>query len=50
MNFASAYGLTDQIFALAIAVGFLGLAIHLAFTRLEKRALRWHPSQRLGAA
>jgi ABC-type nitrate/sulfonate/bicarbonate transport system permease component len=50
LNVASAYGLTDQIFALAIAVGFLGLAIHLAFTGLEKRALRWHPSQRLGTA
>jgi ABC-type nitrate/sulfonate/bicarbonate transport system permease component len=50
LNVASAYGLTDQIFALAIAVGFLGLAIHLAFAALEKRALRWHPSQRLGTA
>jgi len=50
VNFAQAYGLTDQLFALAIAMGFLGLAIHLAFAALEKRALRWHPSQRQGAA
>jgi ABC-type nitrate/sulfonate/bicarbonate transport system permease component len=49
VNVASAYGLTDQVFALAIATGFLGLAIHVAFTALERRALRWHPSQRLEA-
>jgi ABC-type nitrate/sulfonate/bicarbonate transport system permease component len=50
LNVASAYGLTDQVYALAIATGFLGLAIHVVFTALEKRALRWHPSQRTGAA
>ena len=48
LNVASAYGLTDQIFALTLATGFLGLAIHVVFTALEKRALRWHPSQRVG--
>src|SRR3954464_11427636 len=46
VNYASAYGLETQLFALAVATGFLGLAIHLGFTMLEKRALRWHPSQR----
>jgi ABC-type nitrate/sulfonate/bicarbonate transport system permease component len=50
VNVAQAYGLTDQLYALAIAVGFLGLAIHLAFSALERRALRWHPSQRTAAA
>jgi ABC-type nitrate/sulfonate/bicarbonate transport system permease component len=50
VNVASAFGQTDQIFAYAIAVGFLGLAIHLSFSALERRALRWHPSQRLEAA
>jgi ABC-type nitrate/sulfonate/bicarbonate transport system permease component len=50
VNVASSFGLNDQVFAYAIAVGFLGLAIHLAFSALERRALRWHPSQRLGAA
>jgi ABC-type nitrate/sulfonate/bicarbonate transport system permease component len=48
VNVASNFGQTDQVFAYAIAVGFLGLAIHLAFSALERRALRWHPSQRLG--
>jgi ABC-type nitrate/sulfonate/bicarbonate transport system permease component len=47
---ASSFGQTDQVFAYAIAVGFLGLAIHLAMSALERRALRWHPSQRLGPA
>lgn len=50
VNVASAFGQIDQVFAYAIAVGFLGLAIHLAFSALERRALRWHPSQRLGTA
>src|SRR3954451_8711723 len=49
VNVASAFGQNDQIFAYAIAVGFLGLAIHLLFSAIERRALRWHPSQRLGA-
>lgn len=46
MNFAQSYGLNDQLYALALATGFLGLAIHFAMTALERRALRWHPSQR----
>jgi ABC-type nitrate/sulfonate/bicarbonate transport system permease component len=50
VNVAQAYGLTDQLYALAIAVGFLGVAIHAAVSTLERRILRWHPSQRQGAA
>ena len=46
VNVVQAYGLEDQLFAYAIAVGFLGLAIHLVFSALERRGLRWHPSQR----
>ena len=49
LNFAEAYGLNDQMYALAVATGLLGLAIHLAFTAVERRALRWHPSQRVTA-
>jgi ABC-type nitrate/sulfonate/bicarbonate transport system permease component len=45
-NYASSYALTDQLYAIAIATGFLGLAIHLFMTGLERRVLRWHPSQR----
>ena len=43
------YGVRD-VDPLAIAVGFLGVAIHLAFAALERRALRWHPSQRADGA
>jgi ABC-type nitrate/sulfonate/bicarbonate transport system permease component len=50
MNFAQSYGLNDQLYALALATGFLGLAIHFAMAALERRALRWHPSQREAAA
>lgn len=46
VNFAQAYGLDTQLYAYALATGFLGVAIHLAMTALERRALRWHPSQR----
>jgi len=50
VNFAQSYGLEVQLYALALATGFLGVAIHILFTSLERRALRWHPSQRVEAA
>jgi ABC-type nitrate/sulfonate/bicarbonate transport system permease component len=50
VNFADSYGLTAQLYALALATGVLGLATHVAFTALEGRALRWHPSQRVETA
>lgn len=46
LNYAQSYGLTTQLYALALATGVLGLGTHLLFTALERRALRWHPSQR----
>ena len=49
LNYVQSFGLTNQVYAYAIAVGFLGVAIHLAMSTLERRVLRWHPSQR-GAA
>jgi ABC-type nitrate/sulfonate/bicarbonate transport system permease component len=49
VNYVYNYGLDAQLYAYAIATGFLGVAIHLLTTALERRALRWHPSQRLGA-
>jgi ABC-type nitrate/sulfonate/bicarbonate transport system permease component len=50
VNFAQSYGLEVQLYALALATGFLGVAIHVLFTTLERRALRWHPSQRVETA
>lgn len=48
MNVAESFGLTVQVYALALATGFLGLAIYVVFSAIERRALRWHPSQRVG--
>lgn len=48
MNYAQSYGLNEQLYALAIATGFLGLAVHFLMLGFEKRVLRWHPSQRGG--
>jgi ABC-type nitrate/sulfonate/bicarbonate transport system permease component len=50
LNYVETFGLNDQIYALALATGFLGVAIHFAVSAVEKRVLRWHPSQRKGAA
>jgi ABC-type nitrate/sulfonate/bicarbonate transport system permease component len=50
VNLAQAYGLNNQLYAYALATGFLGVGIHLLMTAVERRALRWHPSQRVGRA
>jgi ABC-type nitrate/sulfonate/bicarbonate transport system permease component len=50
LNYAQSYGLTTQVYALALATGVLGVATYVAFAALERRALRWHPSRRLEAA
>jgi ABC-type nitrate/sulfonate/bicarbonate transport system permease component len=46
MNVSESFGLTVRVYALALATGFLGLAIYVVFSAIERRALRWHPSQR----
>jgi ABC-type nitrate/sulfonate/bicarbonate transport system permease component len=46
VNFASSFGLHEQLYAYALATGFLGVAIHLLMNAAERRLLRWHPSQR----
>jgi ABC-type nitrate/sulfonate/bicarbonate transport system permease component len=48
VNIAQSFGLENQLYAYALATGFLGLGIHLLSSAAERRALRWHPSQRLG--
>jgi ABC-type nitrate/sulfonate/bicarbonate transport system permease component len=50
VNYVYSFGLEAQLYAYALVVGFLGVAIHLLSTAMEQRALRWHPSQRVGAA
>jgi ABC-type nitrate/sulfonate/bicarbonate transport system permease component len=49
VNYAQAFGLDNQLYAYALATGFLGVAIHLVSTAAERRGLRWHPSQRVGS-
>jgi ABC-type nitrate/sulfonate/bicarbonate transport system permease component len=46
LNYAESFGLNDQMYAIAVATGFLGLAIHFLFSAIERRGLRWHASQR----
>ena len=46
MNVADSFGLYEDVYALALAVGFLGIGIHFALSALERRVLHWHPSQR----
>jgi ABC-type nitrate/sulfonate/bicarbonate transport system permease component len=50
LNLAQSYGLTTDLYALALATGFLGVATYVAFAAVERRVLRWHPSQRVVAA
>jgi len=47
VNYAQSFGLNNQLYAYALATGFLGVAIHLLSTGVERRLLRWHPSLRL---
>ena len=50
VNYASSFGLHEQLYAYALATGFLGVAIHMLTTTTERRVLRWHPSQRTEVA
>lgn len=46
---AQTAGELEAMYALILTSGLLGIAIHLAFSRLERRFLRWHQSQRVTA-
>jgi ABC-type nitrate/sulfonate/bicarbonate transport system permease component len=50
VNYAYSFGLHEDLYAYAVATGFLGVAIHLLMSSVERRALRWHPSQRTESA
>lgn len=39
-------GAVELMYALILASGTLGIAIHLVFSRIERHFLRWHESQR----
>jgi ABC-type nitrate/sulfonate/bicarbonate transport system permease component len=36
----------ELMYALILATGLLGVAVNVLFTRVERRVLHWHPSQR----
>lgn len=46
---AQTAGQVERMYALILASGGLGIAIHLLFSRMERHFLRWHQSQRSGA-
>jgi ABC-type nitrate/sulfonate/bicarbonate transport system permease component len=50
VNNAQAFGLNTELYAYALATGFLGVGIHFLWSAVERRVLRWHPSQRVGEA
>ncbi len=41
---------TTLMYAMILTTGLVGIAINVLFRRIERRALRWHPSQREVAA
>jgi ABC-type nitrate/sulfonate/bicarbonate transport system permease component len=49
LNYYETFGLNPEIYALALATGFLGVGIHFAVSAVERYVLRWHPSHRKGA-
>jgi ABC-type nitrate/sulfonate/bicarbonate transport system permease component len=46
INIARAGGNAERMYGLIIATGLLGLALNASFIRIERRVLRWHPSNR----
>jgi ABC-type nitrate/sulfonate/bicarbonate transport system permease component len=47
INIARQGGAVDIMYALIVVTGLLGWAVNVLFTRVERRVLHWHPSQRL---
>jgi ABC-type nitrate/sulfonate/bicarbonate transport system permease component len=50
LNKVRAAGDTPAMYALILACGLCGVAITIAWRTLEKRLLKWHPSQRYDVA
>jgi len=46
INTARAGGVPDLMYALTIATGLLGWFLNVVLSRIEARALHWHPSHR----
>jgi len=50
INTARSGGNIEVMYALILATGLLGYLLNIVMTRVERRVLRWHPSQREVAA
>ena len=50
LYYAQYSGAITQMYAYVVVAALVGAAITFVFTRLERRALRWHPSHRKAAA
>jgi ABC-type nitrate/sulfonate/bicarbonate transport system permease component len=46
INLARQGANVELMYALILATGLLGMAVNAVFTRVERRVLHWHPSQR----
>jgi ABC-type nitrate/sulfonate/bicarbonate transport system permease component len=46
INLARQGANVELMYALILATGLLGMAVNAIFTRIERRVLHWHPSQR----
>jgi ABC-type nitrate/sulfonate/bicarbonate transport system permease component len=46
INTARSGGNLEVMYALILATGLLGYVLNIVMTRVERRVLRWHPSQR----
>jgi ABC-type nitrate/sulfonate/bicarbonate transport system permease component len=46
---AQSGGAYDRVYAWVVVTGLLGLAVNTCFEAIERRVLRWHPSQDRGA-
>lgn len=49
ISLAQSVGQTEEMYALIVAAGILGVLVHIVFSALERRVLHWHSSQRVGA-
>lgn len=49
ISLAQSAGQTEDMYALIVTAGILGVLVHVVFAALERRLLHWHQSQRAGA-
>ena len=50
INIARQSEAVDIMYALIVVTGLLGWGVNIVFTRIERRVLHWHPSQRVEVA